>query len=427
MNPSNRSPCTEAATLHLMEAAGQAPTTARRSLRPPKSVVTLERVQARGVAEGQKAENVSLHEDVPLRVKARLTEEVRDGVMVTLVKADVAICDIINRNGRYYPRSCYEAANAAAGPDMEDGGLWALMDHPEWWEPVRGSMQKIATKWTGLTIEEGREIEWPVGSGTTRKVDMVVAEGEIVDTAVGSDIKGLLKSGIRVGISTNGYGSAVWKKASELDPNYYDPDALIPVVQDDYRYNSIDYVSDPSNIGGRARTEASEAFDPDDLDVPAPIRPQEGKMHAILKALCEKHGKTLEQVKKEHAPEYYMALEQIADQAAAASGTPTTPAQPATPGNAGPNAPRRRSPRPSLLRSPPRRTRRKTRRGAATARWKTPCWSSRARSRPWSASCVTVSVTAWWKRPCCAPTCPPWAPSAKGKGPWTWTPPSAPI
>lgn len=334
MNPSNRSPCTRMTTRRLLE--GTTPQAFRQS-QPPKSVTTLERVKARGVTSGQVTSGAALHEDVPMMGRAQLTEMTRDGQTVTMVRADVAICDIINRNGRFYPRSCYEAANAAAQVDMADGGLWALMDHPDWWEPMRGSLGKIATKWTSLAIEDGREIEWPVGSGTTRTVAMVVAVGEIVGTAVGADIKALMASGIRVGISTNGYGSGQWLAAKEIDPSYYDPEELIPVVQDDFRYLSIDYVSDPSNLGGRAQTEGTEDDTPEPPEAPTPLK--EGPMHQILKALCEKHGKTLEQIKKDHAPEYFAALEQIAEQASVATATPPAPAQPATPGNPAPNAP----------------------------------------------------------------------------------------
>ncbi|GAA4002329.1 hypothetical protein GCM10022631_11260 [Deinococcus rubellus] len=334
MNPSNRSPCTRMTSRRLLEATTPQ---AFRQTQPPKSVTTLERVKARGVTSGQVTSGARLHEDVPMIGRAQLTEMTRDGQTVTMVRADVAICDIVNRNGRFYPRSCYEAANAAAQADMADGGLWALMDHPDWWEPMRGSLGKIATKWTSLAIEDGREIEWPVGSGTTRTVAMVVAVGEIVGTAVGADIKALMASGIRVGISTNGYGSGQWIAAKEIDPTYYDPEELIPVVQDDFRYLSIDYVSDPSNLGGRAQTEGIEDDTPETPELPTPL--EEGPMHQILKALCEKHGKTLEQIKKDHAPEYFAALEQIAEQAGAATATPPAPAQPGTPGNPAPNAP----------------------------------------------------------------------------------------
>ncbi len=368
----NRSPCHRAALSArldprprlLQEAAG----TARRARagQPPRSVLTPERARAKGVHAQQTTEHVALHEDIPVLANAVLKEDTRDGQPVTVVKADVAICDIINRNGRFYPRSAYEAANAAAKADLDAGKVWGLMDHPSWWEPYKGSLGKIAARWETLDIEDDREI--PDGQGGTRKVAMVVATGVIVPTGVGQDLEALLKGRVAVGISTNAWASTLWKAAREVDPTHYDPDELIPVVQDDLRYLTIDFVSDPSNVGGLATTEdVEDAEDPAPTPTPVPPptpaaapgtahTPKETpmKIHPLMKALSEKHGgKTPEQLKKDHATEYYAVLEQIAE-AAAEPVTPATEgagAAPATPTVTPPVTPPSTTPTPEQFRT----------------------------------------------------------------------------
>lgn len=332
----NRSPCTTLLTGVLLTAPAVLHESAsrigvpERNAEPPAGVLTPERAAQRGITEGQVSEGLILHEEAPFVGGIQLKEAKVSGGTVTTVKMDVAYCDIINRNGRYYPRSAYEAANANA--DL-DGGLWSLLDHPEWWEPLKGSLEKVCVRIDKIGIED-REVEWPVGSGEKRTLGVVYAEGVLIETAKGLDAKALLKGRVKVGISTNGWGSTQWVRAAELDPSYYDPEELIPVTQDDYRYLSIDLVSDPSNLGGRARTESRRP----PVHPPAqPPVPQEGNMHKLLKALLEKYpGKTLDQVKAEHASEYLAVLEKIAQESAEApteppAAPPVTPApQPGT-------------------------------------------------------------------------------------------------
>lgn len=329
----NRSPCTPDIVSVgdiLHEGVRDSLTPQRERLsEPPPEMLTPERAAARGLAqEGAVISGMLLHEEAPfIPNKPTVKTEKRDGESVTVVKMDVAYCDIINRNGRYYPRSCYEAANARAATDIAEGGLWSLMDHPEYWEPVKGSLPNIVIKIEELGIDD-KQVEWPIGSGQTKTLGVVWAKGVIVETAKGLDAKALLKSKVRVGVSTNGWASSQYVRAGDLDPSYYDPEELIPVTQDDFTYFSIDLVSDPSNLGGRASTEALQLPSaPSSRLGAAPDgtleskNAQEGTMHELLLKLLEKYpGKTLEQVKVEYAAEYLQVLEQIA----AEGGTPTT-------------------------------------------------------------------------------------------------------
>jgi hypothetical protein len=279
----NRSPCPESGRPPLF----------RESAAPPPDVVRETRL--------------------PDRANVVLTEATVNGKPVTRFKCTIARVDIINRNGRYYPRSAYEAAIAAAQDDLAQGLLWGLLEHADdWYDPMKGNLGDIAGKFDKVEI---------VG-------DDVVGEGVIAPTAVGRDLEGLLSIGVAVGISTACTGSAKWLPARELDAGYPNGDDRIQVMQDDLRFVTIDFVSDPSNPAGRARAaERRQRHAPPPPPIP---RPQEGHMHKLLKALLEKHqGKTLDQVKTEHAEEYMGVLEQIATESVQ-TPAPVTPTESGT-------------------------------------------------------------------------------------------------
>lgn len=289
----NRSPCPP-----LLTQRPQHPPLWRENAAPPQDAVTRETHRA-------------------TRGGITLTEAVdANGQKVTRFKCVIAQVDIINRNGRYYPRSAYQAAIDAAQEDLKEGLLWGLLEHADdWYDPMKGNLYDIAGLYDTLAIEG----------------DNVVGEGVIADTTVGRDLKGLLAIKVAVGISTACTGTAQYKPARELDPNFPDPEARIPVMQDDLRFVTIDFVSDPSNPAGRARAAERRERQQQRPPTPTPTpSPQEGTMHQKLKALLEKYqGKTIDQIKTEHAAEYLEALEAIARESAAPA-TPPTPAAPVT-------------------------------------------------------------------------------------------------
>lgn len=218
----------------------------------------------------------------PERANVTLTEATQGGKKVTRFKCDVAKVDIVNRNGRYYPRSAYEAAIAAAQDDLTNGKLWGLLEHADGWDdPMKGRLEKIAGRFDTLSIEG----------------DMVVGEGLIVETASGQDLRALFEGGIAVGISTSGTASVKWLPAKEVAPDYHDPEDLIGVIQDDFRLLTVDFVSDPANPSGQARA-AERAQRP-----PAPTRPQEGTMkwNEKVKKTAERLGLSVEAFVEQHA------------------------------------------------------------------------------------------------------------------------------
>lgn len=256
---------------------------------------------------------------------ARVTAATGDGGSPRRFRADVAVCDIINRNYAFYPRSAYEAANERAARDLADGKVYLLLEHPDWDEPWRGRLHNVAGVWQSLGIEE-REMEWPPGSGEVGTRAVVVGEGYLLDNPSGNQVRSLLEGGAYVGISTNAEATVTFRCAGDLDPAFPDPDALIPVISDDLTYLTIDAVSDPANVAGRTALaehrrardrpvrEEKESAPPQ--PAPNPTPPLEDDMHPKLKKLLESLGKSLEQVKRDHPEDYTRTLEAIADEKA---------------------------------------------------------------------------------------------------------------
>lgn len=166
--------------------------------------------------------------------------ELASGKSQTIIKGTVAKANIVNRNGRYYSKAVYQKAVDEAQEDLKAGKLIGLLGHPEWDEPLKGKPENTAIKWTSLEL-----------SG-----DDVKAEGILVGTTAGKEVSALVEAKVALGLSTNGVGSAKYQKAKELNVEGLDPDTYVAVIQDDYRFATIDVVNDPSNIYGQIAQES---------------------------------------------------------------------------------------------------------------------------------------------------------------------------
>lgn len=178
----------------------------------------------------------------------------REGKKLTIVKGTAAKANIINRNRRYYSREVYQAAVDACQEDIKAGKMIGLLDHPEWHEPLKGRAEKIAVKWTSITLE----------------ADEVKVEGVIVKTTAGREVEALAEADVAMGLSTNGVGSQTFVKAKEIMPDYPDPEEYIGKVQDDYRFATIDVVNDPSNIYGQMTQESEQYMTLEELKAKFP-------------------------------------------------------------------------------------------------------------------------------------------------------------
>ena len=331
--PMNRSPCRllpPSLMIGALTALAVPPgmTHLQESTAEPPARITPETLRERGVQPGQTDRNVGLHEQMLPISKVHVHREAAGdgGEELITFRADIAICDIINLNWRYYPRSAYEGANAKAVKQMAQGKLTMLLEHPGWEDGWAGRLDSIAARWTSLGIED-REVEWPPESGQTVTKPVVFGEGVFIGTRASEVVRKLLEGGVFVGISTNAYSSVKWTRFGDLnidDPTgLLDPDMEIPVTGDDLTYLTIDAVALPANSGGQTYAEHA-AFAPlptrqesalpqvTPPDPPAPTPGKELYMHPKIKALCERLGKTLEQIKTENQTEYQQALEDIA-------------------------------------------------------------------------------------------------------------------
>ena len=122
-----------------------------------------------------------------------------------------------NRNGRVYP---FEILKREADKYMEavkERRALSELDHPE--SPIvslANSSHLITNMW------------W---EGET-----LMGEVELLETEAGNKVKGLLKSGVMLGISSRGVGSVKNVKGTD-------------VVQDDFELIAFDFVSSPSTPG----------------------------------------------------------------------------------------------------------------------------------------------------------------------------------
>lgn len=125
---------------------------------------------------------------------------------------------VANENGRIYPRGLFgkKLQERKVKEKLDSRGMFGELDHPP---DGKTSLKRVSHIITGLDIED---------DGT------VVGIAEILDTPSGKILQELFKSGTRVGISSRGTGSLGKDR---------------PIVQDDYKLETWDFVANPSTSG----------------------------------------------------------------------------------------------------------------------------------------------------------------------------------
>jgi hypothetical protein len=125
--------------------------------------------------------------------------------------------DTPNGNGRSYPGAVLESAVTSVQNVVTEGRMLGELDHPA---DAKIHLDKVSHKITKLQMENGT----------------VMGEAEVLQTPAGKILESLLKSGVKLGISSRGFGST--KEVNGLHE-----------VQDDYKLVTFDIVSDPSTPG----------------------------------------------------------------------------------------------------------------------------------------------------------------------------------
>jgi hypothetical protein len=123
----------------------------------------------------------------------------------------------LNRNGRVYPYDILRREAANYMKLIEDDLAGGELDHPD---SAVVSLSNVSHKVIDM---------WWQGEDLFGKV-------QIAETNAGNTLKGLLKTGFRLGISSRGVGSVKTIKGED-------------VVQDDFELIAFDFVSSPSTPG----------------------------------------------------------------------------------------------------------------------------------------------------------------------------------
>lgn len=125
--------------------------------------------------------------------------------------------DTPNGNHRSYPSPVLEGAVNSVTKIVEEGRMLGELDHPA---DAKIHLDKVSHKITKLKMDGNK----------------VYGEAEVLQTPAGKILESLIKSGVKLGISSRGFGST--KEVNGLQE-----------VQDDYKLVTFDIVSDPSTPG----------------------------------------------------------------------------------------------------------------------------------------------------------------------------------
>lgn len=124
--------------------------------------------------------------------------------------------DLPNGNGRVYPRPVLESSIQKTAQAVNERRMLGELDHPN---DAKIHLEKVSHVITALKLDESGQM---------------YGEAEVLPTASGKILEQLLRSGVKLGISSRGFGSTK-KNAKGLEE-----------VQNDFKLVTFDIVSDPS-------------------------------------------------------------------------------------------------------------------------------------------------------------------------------------
>lgn len=124
--------------------------------------------------------------------------------------------DLPNGNGRVYPKAVLEGCIGKTSTAIQDRRMLGELDHPN---DAKIHLEKVSHVVTKLQLAEDGQM---------------YGEAEVLPTASGKILESLLRSGVKLGISSRGFGSTK-KNQKGLDE-----------VQNDFKLVTFDIVSDPS-------------------------------------------------------------------------------------------------------------------------------------------------------------------------------------
>ena len=151
--------------------------------------------------------------DVDRRVIFEAEQKNEDIIMVGILQK----ANTLNRNGRIYPYEILKREAERYMEQVEEATAGGELDHPS--EAIV-SLERVSHRVLDM---------WWQGEELWGKV-------MIAYTDMGNNLKGLLKTGFKLGISSRGVGSVKNVKGNDI-------------VQDDFELIAFDFVSSPSTPG----------------------------------------------------------------------------------------------------------------------------------------------------------------------------------
>jgi len=135
-------------------------------------------------------------------------------------------CDELNYNGRVYPRKVLMREIENYKKLVDERRALGELDHPD------DSIINLKNASHLVT-----EIWWDGGN--------VMGKVKVLNTPSGNILKGLVESGVKLGISSRGLGSVKEQQGKTI-------------VEDDFQLICFDFVSEPSTPGAYMMTEGKE-------------------------------------------------------------------------------------------------------------------------------------------------------------------------
>jgi len=151
---------------------------------------------------------------------SQIIESIQKNNGALIVSGILLSADIVNQNGRYYPRPILEREFTKYQSLVKNNAATGELDHPD---STVINLKNVSHKIV--------EMHWDGND--------IVGTIQVLTTPSGNILKELFKNGVKIGISSRGLGSV---KESEKSPGQV-------VVQDDYELIGWDFVSNPSNHG----------------------------------------------------------------------------------------------------------------------------------------------------------------------------------
>lgn len=187
-------------------------------------------------------------------IEAQIFEEpAANGKKRLLVRGEFARSGEATENKRIYSSKIWETQSARLEKALSERRVLGHLDHPD---DGRTRLERVSHLITKLGLDEN---------------GVLIGEAEILDTARGRDLRAMLEQGVKIGVSSRGFGTT--------KPN----DKGQEVVGEDYTLVTFDFVADPAdqNAFPEPVFEGKEIEDPAPLLSASPASPEDQRLEEV--------------------------------------------------------------------------------------------------------------------------------------------------